>query len=168
MSRTSGLSRLIFSLITLIIGIFIFIITKYTVDLGIGIKSATAGIVNARTMPYIIASGIILLSISIIISDNLIRIRKKEEEDRYINEPTSNINYRGILLMFIFIVLWTLLVPYIGFIICTILLVTASMLLIGNRDWRKIILMSIILSFLLDYLLKVALNIYFPQGILFG
>jgi len=63
--------------------------------------------------------------------------------------------------------LWIVLIPYIGFNIATILLISAIMLIIGNRNWWQIMILSLILSLPLNYLLKVVLRVYLPQGLIF-
>jgi len=159
---SSIIKKNISSIITLLIGILVFINIPNQIDIG---SETSINSVNSRTLPYLIASAIIVLSLLIIISD--IIISRKKEAAFYVNKQIEDSNYIRVFLSFICIMLWIVLIPYIGFNIATILLISAIMLIIGNRNWWQIIILSLILSLPLNYLLKVVLRVYLPQGLIF-
>jgi len=163
MSGPSSIIRKnISSIVTLLIGILVFINIPNQIDIG---SETSINSVNPRTLPYLIASAIIVLSLLIIISD--IIISRKKEAAFYVNKQIEDSNYIRVFLSIICIMLWIVLIPYIGFNIATILLISAIMLIIGNRNWWQIMILSLILSLPLNYLLKVVLRVYLPQGLIF-
>jgi len=164
LSNKSSFKKVIPPLVTLLIGIFIFIIIPYQISLP-ETESSIVRPTNARTIPYLITTGVILLSILEFVS-GMIKLKRSNEEVQ-IDRQTKNLNYIGVCGALIAMLLWLLLIPYVGFNISTILLTITMMLIIGNRKWWQIVLLSLILSYPLDYVLKVVLRVYLPQGIFF-
>lgn len=157
------LARSISSIVTLIVGVIVFLSIPSQIALfdNEGLSS-----VNARTVPYVITSLIIIISLIMIISEG-IKIRKEQadtSEDQS-SEPTS---YGRVFLAFLAIALWIVALPYLGFNISTILLVASIMLIIGSCRWWQIVVLSLILSVPINYLLANVLRVYLPAGSIFG
>lgn len=148
---------------TLIVGVVVFLSIPSQIAVFGGEGNSS---VDARTVPYLITSLIIIISLVMIISDAL-KIRKEAAESLSSSpkEPTS---YARVFLAFLAIALWIVALPIIGFNIATILLVVSIMLIIGNCRWWQIALLSLVLSVPINYLLANVLRVYLPSGSIFG
>ena len=122
--------------------------------------------VNARTVPYLITSLIIIISLIMIISEGI--KNRKEQVNATDDEPGERTSYGRVFLAFIAIALWIVALPYLGFNISTILLVASIMLVIGNCRWWQIVVLSLVLSLPINHLLANVLRVYLPSGSLFG
>ena len=162
-SAVNLLKRSISSVVTLIVGVIVFL----SIPSQIGInESEGLSSVNARTVPYLITSLIIIISLVIIISEG-INIRK-ENTDTSESKSRERTSYGRVFLAFLAIALWVIALPYLGFNLSTILLVVSVMLIIGNCRWWQIALLALILSVPINYLLANVLRVYLPSGSLFG
>jgi hypothetical protein len=120
-----------------------------------------------RTMPYFITLAIIGLSVIDILLGLKGQGNKTGETASLNGSAASAHNYSGVLIAFFSIALWIVATIYFGFKLATILLVFAIMLVIGNRTWWQLLLLPLLLSFPLDYVLKIVLRVYLPEGIFF-
>jgi len=163
LSSVNLLKRTISSFVTLILGVIVFLSIPSQIDVfdNEGLSS-----VNARTVPYLITSLIIIISLIMIISEG-IKIRR-EQLNTTDDEPQERTSYGRVLLAFLAIALWIVALPYLGFNISTILLVASIMLIIGNCRWWQIVVLSLILSVPINYLLANVLRVYLPSGSIFG
>lgn len=155
--------RSISSIVTLLVGVIVFLSIPGQISI---INSEGLSSVNARTVPYLITSLIILFSLFIIISE-AIKIRN-EKIDSLEKNSAGKTSYIRVFLAFLAIALWIVILPYIGFIISTILLVVSIMLIIGDCRWWQIALLSLILTVPINYILASVLRVYLPSGSIFG
>jgi len=157
------LKRSISSIVTLVVGVIVFL----SIPSQIGINDSEGlSSVNARTVPYLITSLIIIISLVIIIIEGFKIL--KENSDTLEYRTRERTSYGRVFLAFLAIALWVIALPYIGFNISTILLVVSIMLIIGNCRWWQIALLSLILSVPINYLLANVLRVYLPSGSIFG
>ncbi|MEJ6689990.1 MAG: tripartite tricarboxylate transporter TctB family protein [Paracoccaceae bacterium] len=163
LGTTNLLKRSVSSFVTLIIGILVFVSIPGQIALY---ESEGLSSVNARTVPYLITSLIVIISLSMIISD-AIAIRQ-EATDAAVEKPEKDTSYGRVFLAFVAIALWIVILPYLGFTLSTILLVASVMIIIGNCRWWQIVLLSLILSVPINYLLAAVLRVYLPSGSFFG
>jgi hypothetical protein len=163
MSGASNLmKRSLSSVVTLIVGVLVlFSIPDQIVLFDEGQSSA-----NARTVPYLITSLIILISLVMIVSEVI--ATQDQSAEATDGEPHESVRYGRVILAFAAIALWIVILPYLGFNISTILLVATVMLIIGNCRWWQIILLPLILSFPINYLLAAVLRVYLPSGSVFS
>jgi putative tricarboxylic transport membrane protein len=157
------LKRSISSIVTLIVGVLVFLSIPGQIAV---FDSEGQSSVNARTIPYLITSLIIIISLIMIISEG-IKFRK-EGDDVSENEPREPTSHFRVFLAFSAIALWIVILPYLGFNISTILLVASIMIIIGNCRWWQIALLSLTLSVPINYLLAIVLRVYLPSGSVFG
>lgn len=167
MSKKWNYKNIISAIVTLIIAFVIYLSIPAQVKLP-KFAYEVAGSFNARTVPYFLTIIIIILSIIDIILSIRTNILKtdtdmEQKEENKVKSP----NYFGLLIAFVSILLWIIFTIYFGFRLATIFLVVAIMLVIGNRKWWQIVLLSLILSIPMDYLLKAVLRVYLPEGIFF-
>lgn len=157
------LKRSVSSFVTLIIGVLVFLSIPDQIAL---FGSEGLGSVNARTVPYLITSLIIILSLSMIISEAI--AMRSEKADATVEKRQEGTSYGRVFLAFVAIALWIAILPYLGFNIATILLIAAIMIIIGNCPWWQIVLLALILSVPINYLLAAVLRVYLPSGSIFG
>ena len=157
------IKRSISSIVTLMVGVVVFLSIPSQIVI---IDSEGLSSVDARTVPYLITSLIIIISLIMIISES-VKIRK-EQTDTLEDKSSEQTNYVRVFLAFLAIALWIIALPYLGFDIATILLVASVMVIIGNCRWWQIALLSLILSVPINYLLANVLRVYLPSGSIFG
>jgi len=150
------------SIVTLLVGVFFYL--SIPSQIGVFENGDLSG-VNARTMPYLIASAIIVISLYMIVSNIL--ANRKLVIDELEDESSEITSYGRVFLAFIAIALWIVILPYLGFNIATMLLVAAIMIIIGKCSWWQIAILALVLSFPIDYLLGAALKVYLPSGSVF-
>lgn len=162
-SALNLLKRSVSSVVTLMVGVIVFL----SIPSQIGInESEGLSSVNARTVPYLITTLIIIFSLVIIIVEGL-KIRQ-ENADTLEHKQRERTNYGRVFLAFLAIAVWVTALPFLGFNITTILLVASIMVIIGDCRWWQIALLSLILSFPINYLLANVLRVYLPSGSIFG
>jgi len=157
------LRRSISSIVTLSIGVLVFLSIPSQISI---FDSEGLSSVNARTVPYMITSLIVIISLIMILFE-IIKIRE-EEANTSKGEIREQTNYFRVFLAFLAISLWIIVLPHLGFNISTILLVASIMFIIGNCRWWQIVVLSLILSLPINYLLAIVLRVYLPSGSLFG
>lgn len=159
---SNPMKRSLPSIVTLVVGALVFFsIPDQIVLFDEGQSSA-----NARTVPYLITSLIMLISLVMIIFNVFAKQEQSGEPTE--GEPQESTRYSRVILAFAAIALWIVILPYLGFNISTILLVVAVMLIIGKCRWWQIILLPLILSFPINYLLAAVLRVYLPSGSIFS
>lgn len=157
------IKRSISSIVTLMIGALVFLSIPSQISV---MDSEGLSSVNARTVPYLITSLIIIISVIMIISEGIKIQKEHADTDEHISKERTS--YVRVFLAFLAIALWIIALPYIGFNIATILLVASIMLIVGNCRWWQIVLLSLILSVPINYLLGSVLRVYMPGGSIFG
>jgi hypothetical protein len=161
-SLSSGLKDSIPSIVTLLVGAFFMAsIPSQIADFG---TDGLSG-VSARTMPYIIAGAIMAFSLFSIATT--VWAHSQRAPDSPAQTPAPKTRYGLVFLAFVAITSWIILLPFIGYNIATILLITSIMLIIGRCTWVQIVLVSLALSFPINSLLAVVLKVYLPSGSLF-
>ena len=151
------------AIVILAVGLFIFLsIPGQIADLGNDGLSR----VNARTMPYLIASAIILLSLLLVASNVIKNLRAGTNSSEDGQRETTS--YGRVFLAFAVIALWIVTLPYLGYNLTTMMLVALIMIIIGNCRWWQIVALSVMLSIPVNYLLAIVLRVYLPTGSIFG
>ncbi|MDO6565390.1 tripartite tricarboxylate transporter TctB family protein [Amphritea sp. 1_MG-2023] len=115
-------------------------------------------------LPRVVA-GLIMIFSATIGLQSLIKLMNRTEIDNselvLVNGFTGIFIYIGIFLVYWFVV------PYVGFIITTPIIMFSVAVLLGGRNWIPITAMSIILSVLIFYGSKYYLRVYLPTWDLF-
>ena len=151
------------SIVTALIGLVILLLIPSQIDISQLDESARAGI-NSRTIPYVLSSLIILLSIV----DIVLKRMKNSNKIEPIKKESLNIHaLMRVLATIILIVLWMKLFPILGFTISTILLLVLTMLIMGNRTWYLIVIVPIVTSFTLNYIFTEFVGRSLPTCIFF-
>ncbi len=157
---SSGLKESIPAIVTLAVGLFFVVsIPSQIADFG---TDGLSG-VSARTTPYLIAGAIVLISLGSIITTLWSHMRHAAGTA----DQATKTHYGAVFLAFLAIAAWIILLPIIGFNIATVLLIASMMLIIGKCKWWQIVVLSLALSFPVNYLLAIVLKVYLPSGSLF-
>ncbi len=151
------------SIVTLLVGLFVFLSIR---DQIVVFSNDGLSGVSARTLPYLITSAIILLSLLKIVSNAIGNL--KGETDSLEDGPKEATSYLRVLLAFSAIALWIIILPYLGYEISTMMLVASVMIIIGNCRWWQIVTLSLILSIPVKHLLANVFRVYLPSGSVFG
>ncbi|WP_374694438.1 tripartite tricarboxylate transporter TctB family protein [Halomonas sp. SpR8] len=149
------------SICTALIGLAIFILVPFQIDLSHMRGSNLSGI-DARTLPYLLSFSIIFLSFL-----EMIIINRKKEKESNTDIKSKYSNILRVCITFLSIVLWILLVPFLGFIISMIILLVFVMMVMGNRKILQLTLVPVITSVLLNYIFTTFLGRTLPTGIFF-
>ena len=156
------------SFTTLLVGTLVFFSIPSQIEV---FDTGEGSVVNARTLPYIISSAIIVLSLLTIASNIYGASRSQPEssgEDTSLEDKKEATSYGRVFLAFLAIALWIVVLPYFGFSVATMFLVASIMVIIGNCHWWQILFLSLMLSFPVNYLLALVMGVYLPNGSLFG
>lgn len=104
--------------------------------------------------PLFISVMLALLSVSLILSSfSGLKEEKKEKGDR-----------RTFIIFLVECAVYLLVLNYLGFLISTMLLLGAVVHLLGERKWWKIIVISLVTSFIIYQLFGVYLGVMLPKG----
>ncbi|MGN0906332.1 MAG: tripartite tricarboxylate transporter TctB family protein [Bullifex sp.] len=104
--------------------------------------------------PLVICIMLSLLSVSLIISGlSGMKEGKKEKGDR-----------RTFVLFLAECAVYLFALKYLGFLICTVILLGAIVHLLGERSWWKIVLISVVTSVIIYLLFGVYLGVMLPKG----
>jgi len=115
------------SIVTLLVGLFVFL--SIPDQIVVFSNDGLSG-VSARTLPYLITSAIIILSLLKIVSNAIGNL--KDQTDSLEDKPREATSYIRVLLAFTATALWIIILPYLGYEISTIMLVASVMIIIGN------------------------------------
>lgn len=147
------------SILMMLFGISLILLIPYQVS---GVKVSAMG---PRFIPYLVAIIITILSFLTLI-DGLVEKKDPVENDETEKEGTK-VSYSRVILTFISLALWIILVPLLGFIITTILLIAAVIAIVGEFKVYQIIIIPIIVSLAVYYIFNELLNVILPEGIFF-
>ncbi len=114
-------------------------------------------IMSPYLFPLLISVFLILLSISL-----ALEIRKTDRKENTAPEGIGNINRRKLLISIAAIFLYYIAMPYIGFLLSSIVFLTAMLWMMGERRWRMILLLSVGTSFILYGIFHELLNVMLP------
>ena len=158
----AGLKGSISSVVTLLAGLFFLVcIPSQIADFG---TDGLSG-VSARTMPYLIASAIVMFSAFSILASVWEHWNAAPVED--VETAPASTRYGAVFLAFLAMALWIVVLPIIGFNLSTALLIAVIMIIIGKCVWWQIVILSFVLSVPVNYLLAIVLKVYLPSGSLF-
>jgi len=123
---------------------------------------SASGSISPRAFPYFCAVLLIICSLSALIIA-IIKFIKKGIVEEMENDPESQKKYLNVVLIFLSILAWYLLLPVVGFIISTVVLVLIAMLLLGNRNKLALIITPLVFSFGVYVVFKDILNVALPE-----
>lgn len=134
-------------------------ITQRSVSLNIGI-------LGPRVVPTIIAIGLAVCAIAIAI--DVMRGHHAADEESEDIDPNQSTAWGRLALIAAILVLAGLLLPSVGFVATTIVMIFAIAVVLGSRQWIVLAIVSIALPFGVYYGFAYGLGIVLPAGILTG
>lgn len=117
-------------------------------------------------LPRFVAVIIIIFSLSIGVN-SLKEMKKEKEKEINSNNYISLKGYSGIFLYLLSVFAYWLIMPYMGFMISTILVMIFIAFLLGGKKWHKIIIIFSFIAISINYGTKEFLHVYLPAWNLF-
>lgn len=149
------MTRHIPHIVMAIFGVFVILIIPSQ------IPGTTEGFWGPRTIPYIMGIAIVVLSIfSLFQKDVEKNIEKSKEDDEDVKLKK---NYLRVAAMFATILIWILLVSYLGFIITTTIVIGLAMFIAGARNKLLIIIIPLLFSLFVYYVFVSLLQVNLPE-----
>ncbi|MCR5732285.1 MAG: tripartite tricarboxylate transporter TctB family protein [Sphaerochaetaceae bacterium] len=122
------------------------------------IKSHSMMDMDWKLSPYLfpLAISIMLFALSISL---LIEGRKKEEAKK-----DKSVHYRDMLLYILICFIYYLLLPYVGFLVSTVVFLIFTFRLLGLKKWSMTILLSVVATLFVYILFARLLHVMLPSG----
>jgi len=117
---------------------------------------------NARTMPYALSIAGILLSLLIILLPSF-----DKEKAVTVKQALSGLDWRRSGYLTGLMIFYSLSMPWIGFVIASIIFMGGGAMILGERNYKKILLASIPLVIVLWFILTKILGMYIAPGELY-
>jgi len=154
----SSFKKYIGSISAILFGIIILLIIPYQIgDIG-------TSKVGPRFFPYLIVVSIICLgAVSLIIDIYKVKVNKEEHEINDINITSA---FR-VVATIVNLIVWIILIRYLGFIISTILLTSFLIIIIEKRKTYQVLSVSVLFSILIYFIFQLGLKIPLPKGLFF-
>ncbi len=118
-------------------------------------------IVSARMFPKIVSVGMLVSSVAIILQALL----KPQPRGAYTGEEKRE--YLRVLIVIALCVAYVLVMPFLGFLIASVIFTAAAQIIFGNRNIPVLILVSILFPAALYAAFRYGLSVLLPAG-LFG
>jgi putative tricarboxylic transport membrane protein len=139
----------------LVSGLFFFLLSLFLLfSVQSQIKTMETGTLNARTFPYLISAVLMLASVKLIVTDLDERFRKKKRILLKLDIKTE----LKALLIFGILIIWLALMPFLGYLISSILMVSAFLVYFRVKIWWYYLVM-IASCFLIHYVFTAFLNV---------
>lgn len=129
------------------------------------VKVLTEGLVNTRFMPYFVT---ILIAICGVV--DLVQTFFKERNSNENQEKKRYFDKKGlirVLVCCLCVAVYLVIMPYLGFVLSTILLYVVVTLLMGSRNWIGILILSVVLTMVVYCVFKLGLSLRLPTGLFF-
>ena len=117
---------------------------------------------NARTMPYALAIAGIVISLLIIVLPSI-----DKEKAITVKEALSGFDWRRTAWLTALMIAYSLSMPWVGFVIASIIFMAGGVMILGERNIKIILLASIPLVVVLWFLLTKVLGMYIAPGELY-
>ncbi len=117
----------------------------------------------------IIVMSVISLLLSFIRSRKVIRSKedKLDEEQQLERAFAKSKGYKQVAITLLALIAWTILMPYIGFVVTTFLLMISLMFLIGTSNLMKMLVISSLFTILLYAVANYLFHLAIQSGIIF-
>lgn len=129
------------------------------------VKVLTEGVVNTRFMPYFVTILIAICGVVDLIQTYFKerRLEETQGEKRYFDKK----GFIRVLICFLCVAAYLVILPYLGFVLSTIMLCAAVAFLMGSRNWVGILILSVVLSLAVYCVFKLGLRLRLPTGLFF-
>ena len=117
---------------------------------------------NARTMPYALSITGVIISLLIIILPSM-----EKGEGTSARAALTGLNWKTVGLLIGLMIVYSVIMPWVGFVIASIIFLAAGFWVLGERNIKLIILASIPVVIVLWALLDKVLGMYIAPGEIF-
>ena len=117
---------------------------------------------NARTMPYALSSAGFVISLLIIILPSF-----DKDKVTSVRQALSGLEWRRTAWLNGLMLVYSLIMPWVGFVIASIIFMAGGIMILGERNFKVILIASVPLVIVLWFLLTKVLGMYIAPGELF-
>jgi len=162
-TQTKAFSNLVASMILLAFEIWAYVQT-------LGFKVVKNAAVQPATFPKIMCIGMIFFTVVLLIQ-SIVKLQKMDPDDPMI-QPTASINVvkdKGVqaaLFVIVLCALYAALFEVLGYVLASTLVAAIIMWLIGKRDIKQIVLVSVLVPLLMWFVFYKLLTVNIPMGVL--
>ena len=160
-TKTQAFANLIGSLIFIAVGVWALIQTY-------SFQEVKNTYVQAAVFPQIMCVGMLIFAVILLIQ-SIIKLMTMDENDP-LAEPAASINFikdKGVLAALFVMLLCALFVVFfkpLGYVVCGAMLCFVIMVLIGKRNWLKMVLVSILVPLGMWLVFYKVLTVNIPMG----
>ena len=162
-TQTKAFSNLVASVILLV-----FEIWAYTQTLGFKVVKKAA--VQPATFPQIMCIGMMVFTVVLLVQ-SLLKLKKADPEDPMM-EPAGSINFlknKGVQaggFVILLCIAYAALFEVLGYVLVSTLIAAIIMWLIGKRDVKQVVLVSVLVPLLMWFVFYKLLTVNIPMGVL--
>ena len=162
-TQTKAFANLVASVILLVFEIWAYVQT-------LGFKVVKKAAVQPATFPQVMCIGMMVFTI-ILLVQSLISLKKMDPDDLNI-QPAASINVlknRGVqagLFVIVLCILYVALFKTLGYVLASAIIAAVIMWLIGKRDVKQILLVSVLVPLAMWLVFYKLLTVNIPMGIL--
>ena len=162
-TQTKAFANLVASVILLVFEIWAYVQT-------LGFKVVKKAAVQPATFPQVMCIGMMVFTIILLIQ-SLISLKKMDPDDPNI-QPAASINVlknKGVqagLFVIVLCILYVALFKTLGYVLASAIIAAVIMWLIGKRDVRQILLVSVLVPLAMWLVFYKLLTVNIPMGIL--
>lgn len=153
-------------------GVVVFLFTMFTLFYLIPTQIMVPSTVKVFYMspaffPQMLTGILAVLALTLVIwPGSTARVEEVEEDES--GESRTEFNYQKVTITFIILLIYAfILIKFLGFLFATILVLAALMLYAGNRNYRSIALLSILIPVILVLFFSKFAYVPFPKGVIF-
>jgi len=162
-TQTKAFANLVSSLILLVFEIWAYFQT-------LGFKVVKKAAVQPATFPQIMCLGMIVFTVILLIQ-SVLKLKKADPEDPMMEAAASinvlkNKGVQAALLVIVLCIAYALLFEVLGYVLVSTLIAAAIMWLIGKRDVKQIVLVSVLVPLLMWFVFYKLLTVNIPMGVL--
>ena len=162
-TQTKAFANLVASVILLV-----FEIWAYWQTLGFKIVKKAA--VQPATFPQIMCIGMMIFTVILLIQ-SVLKLKKADPEDPMMEAANSlnvlkNKGVQAALLVIVLCIAYAALFEVLGYVLVSTLIAAAIMWLIGKRDVKQIVLVSVLVPLLMWFVFYKLLTVNIPMGVL--
>ncbi len=147
-------SNIVASLLFIALSIWLFITSYF-------FPKAPSSMFGPGLFPMILASGLMIMSI-ILLVQTLLEKKNSNHSGIDIKSPEIRRSFTSLIATIIYVIAMN----YLGFIVSTVIFLLFLMYLLKNREYIKMIIVSIVVSIAIQIIFKTVLHITLPSGFL--
>ena len=162
-TQTKAFANLVASVILLVFEIWAYVQT-------LGFKIVKKAAVQPATFPQIMCIGMMIFTV-ILLLQSLLKLKKADPEDPMMEAAASlnvlkNKGVQAALLVIVLCIAYAALFEVLGYVLVSTLIAAAIMWLIGKRNVKQVVLVSVLVPLLMWFVFYKLLTVNIPMGVL--